>query len=154
MSKRIMIVHHAPFMRNYIEAALKKLGYEVAGKLALGEAVRTGDQLSFTMNEEILPAYQKQKPDAVLMDSTMGGDQVTAKLLKADKKALVIGCSAELNETGDPNGFRAEQKKMLDAGAKATVGIHMTDPARFTEDMKIVLDQALKEKSKKWLGLF
>lgn len=154
MAKRVMIVHRAPFMRNFLEEVLKKLGYEVTGKVALGEVVRNGDQLSFAVNEEILPAYQTQKPDAVLMDAFMEGNRITARILKTDKKAVVIGCSSELHEKANPNGFKAERKKMLDAGAKATIGLTPVNPSQFTEELKNLLEQVLKEDKKKWLGLF
>ena len=57
MSKRVLVVDDAAFMRMMIRDILEKNGFEVAGEASNGlEAVK---------------AYQEVKPDIVTMDITM-----------------------------------------------------------------------------------
>ena len=83
MSKRVLVVDDAAFMRMMIRDILEKNGFEVAGEASNGlEAVK---------------AYQEVKPDIVTMDITMpkmsGIDAVRA--IKAyDPEARIVICSA------------------------------------------------------------
>ncbi|SES79382.1 response regulator [Anaerobranca gottschalkii] len=83
MSKKIMIVDDAAFMRMMIKDILVKNGYEVVGEAANGV--------------EAVEKYKELKPDLVTMDITMPEmDGVTAlkEIKKIDPNAKVIMCSA------------------------------------------------------------
>lgn len=147
MAKRFMVIYRNPFMRKLLEQALNQLGHEVTSKLAPGDAKKTEGIVSFVtnefvINEEVVPAYLQQKPDAVLMDS-YGGDLLTAKILDADCNAVIIGCAVELLPKANPSGYEKERKKLLDAGVKANVGLNHFNIPQFTEDLKKALDEVL-----------
>lgn len=83
MSKRILIVDDAAFMRMMIKDILTKNGYEVVGEAADGV--------------QAVEKYKELRPDLVTMDITMPEmDGITAlKQIKAfDPSAVVIMCSA------------------------------------------------------------
>lgn len=83
MSKRILIVDDAVFMRMKLKDILEKNGYEVVAEAQNGL--------------EAIEKYKSERPDLVTMDITMPEmDGVTAlKSIKAiDPKAKVIMCSA------------------------------------------------------------
>lgn len=83
MSKRIMIVDDAAFMRMMLKNILTKGGYEIC------EEAQDGLQA--------VEKYQENKPDLVIMDITMPNlDGLGAlKQIKAlDKSAKIIMCSA------------------------------------------------------------
>lgn len=83
MSKRILLVDDAVFMRMKLKDILEKNGYEVVGEAQNGL--------------EAIEKYKSERPDLVTMDITMPEmDGVTAlKSIKAiDPKAKVIMCSA------------------------------------------------------------
>lgn len=83
MSKRILIVDDAVFMRMKLKDILEKGGYEVVAEAQNGL--------------EAIEKYKTEKPDLVTMDITMPEmDGVTAlKSIKGfDSKARVIMCSA------------------------------------------------------------
>lgn len=83
MSKRILIVDDAAFMRMMIKDILTKNGYEVVGEAENGQV---GVNL-----------YKELKPDLVTMDITMPEmDGITAvKTIKEiDPAARIIMCSA------------------------------------------------------------
>lgn len=83
MSKRILIVDDAVFMRMKLKDILEKGGYEVVAEAQNGI--------------EAIEKYKTEKPDLVTMDITMPEmDGVTAlKGIKGfDSKARVIMCSA------------------------------------------------------------
>ena len=83
MSKKIMLVDDAAFMRMTIKNALTKAGYDNIieasdGQIALG-------------------TYQKEHPDLVIMDITMpnmDGIQALQAIKTADPEARVVMCSA------------------------------------------------------------
>lgn len=83
MSKRILLVDDAVFMRMKLKDILEKNGYEVVGEAQNGV--------------EAIEKYKSEKPDLVTMDITMPEmDGVTAlrKIKELDPKAKVIMCSA------------------------------------------------------------
>lgn len=83
MSKSILVVDDAAFMRLMLRDILTQNGYEV-----VGEAANGGDAVSL---------YKKLKADLVTMDITMPDmDGITAikKIREFDPNARVIVCSA------------------------------------------------------------
>ena len=83
MSKRILIVDDAAFMRMMIKDILVKNGFEVVGEAQDGV--------------EAVEKYAKLKPDLVTLDITMPEkDGLTAlkEILSSDSDAKVIMCSA------------------------------------------------------------
>lgn len=83
MSKKILIVDDAAFMRMMIKDILTKNGYEVVGEVADGM--------------QAVEKYNELRPDLVTMDITMPEmDGITAlKQIKSiDPNAVVIMCSA------------------------------------------------------------
>ena len=83
MSKRILIVDDAAFMRMMIKDILTKNGFEVVGEAADGV--------------QAIEKYNELKPDLVTMDITMPEmDGIAAlKEIKAkDPNAIIIMCSA------------------------------------------------------------
>ncbi len=83
MSKKIMLVDDAAFMRMTIKNALTKAGYDNIVEASDGQiAVET---------------YQKEHPDLVIMDITMpnmDGIQALQAIKTADPEARVVMCSA------------------------------------------------------------
>ena len=83
MSKKIMLVDDAAFMRMTIKNALTKAGYDNIIEASDGQiAVET---------------YQKEHPDLVIMDITMpnmAGIQALQAITTADPEARVVMCSA------------------------------------------------------------
>ncbi|MED3660408.1 response regulator [Ureibacillus sp. FSL K6-8385] len=83
MSKRILVVDDAAFMRMMIKDILTKNGYEVVGEAADGM--------------QAVEKYNELRPDLVTMDITMPEmDGITAlkKIKELDPNAVVIMCSA------------------------------------------------------------
>ncbi|HHY43522.1 MAG TPA: response regulator [Coprothermobacter sp.] len=83
MSKRVLIVDDAAFMRMMIKNVLTQNGYEVAGEASNGQ--------------EALVLYEKVKPDLVTLDITMpemDGIQTLKELLKIDPSANIIMVTA------------------------------------------------------------
>jgi len=83
MSKRIMIVDDAVFMRMKLKDILEKNGYEVVAEAQNGA--------------DAVEKYKAEKPDIVTMDITMpemDGIQALKNIKKVDPSAKVIMCSA------------------------------------------------------------
>lgn len=83
MSKRIMIVDDAVFMRMKLKDILEKNGYEVVAEAQNGA--------------DAVEKYKAEKPDIVTMDITMpemDGIQALKNIKKLDPSAKVIMCSA------------------------------------------------------------
>lgn len=83
MSKTILIVDDAAFMRMMIKDILSKNGYDILGEAQTGK--------------EAVELYQKFKPDLVTMDITMpemNGIEAVKAIKKLDPAAKIIMCSA------------------------------------------------------------
>lgn len=83
MSKKILIVDDALFMRKLLKDLLVAAGYEVVGEAENGR--------------EGFEAYLQHRPDLVTMDITMpevSGLESLQFIMEADSKAKVIMCSA------------------------------------------------------------
>lgn len=83
MSKTVMIVDDAAFMRMMIKDILVKNGYDVVGEAANGA--------------EAVDKYKELKPDLVTMDITMpemDGIAALKEIKKMDPNAKVVMCSA------------------------------------------------------------
>lgn len=83
MSKKIMIVDDALFMRKTIHKILEESGYSEILEMPDGESA--------------LAAYENEKPDLVLLDITMpgmSGVTVLEEIMKMDPAAKVVMCSA------------------------------------------------------------
>lgn len=83
MSKRILIVDDAAFMRMMIKEILTKNGYEVVGEAPDGV--------------QAVEKYKELQPDLVTMDITMpekDGVQALRDIRSLDPNAKVIMCSA------------------------------------------------------------
>lgn len=88
MSKRVLIVDDAIFMRMKLKDILEKNGYEVVGEAQNGM--------------EAVEKYQAEKPDIVTMDITMpemDGVAALKAIIQIDPNAKVIMCSAMGQQT-------------------------------------------------------
>lgn len=99
MSKRVLVVDDAAFMRMMIKNILTKNGYEVVGEAENGAVA--------------VQMYQELKPDLVTMDITMpemDGIQGVKGIRAVDPNANVIMCSAM--------GQQSMVMEAIQAGAK------------------------------------
>ena len=99
MSKRVLIVDDAAFMRMMIKNILSEAGYEVIGEAENGK--------------QAIEKFAEYNPDLVTMDITMpemDGISAVREILKQDGNAKVIMCSAM--------GQQAMVIEAIQAGAK------------------------------------
>lgn len=83
MSKRILVVDDAMFMRAVVKKILGEAGYEIAGEAENGEIA--------------VSKYSELKPDAVIMDITMpnmDGISAARAILQEDPSAKIVMCTA------------------------------------------------------------
>jgi two-component system, chemotaxis family, chemotaxis protein CheY len=83
MSKRVLVVDDAVFMRNVIKDIFTSAGFEVIGEASNGR--------------EAVERYQELKPDLITMDIVMpfrSGIEATREIIKQDPNAVVLMCSA------------------------------------------------------------
>jgi two-component system chemotaxis response regulator CheY len=83
MSRTVLIVDDAIFMRTMIADILKGAGFEVVGEASSGT--------------EAVEKYKELKPDLVTMDIVMpdmGGIDAVREIIKIDPKARILMCSA------------------------------------------------------------
>lgn len=119
MSKRILIVDDAAFMRMMLKDILSRSGYIVCGEAADGA---TG-----------IEAYKDLQPDLTLMDITMpvmDGLQALRLIKQHDSGAKVITCSAM--------GQQAQVIEAVQAGACDFI-VKPFQPSRVLEAVKKVL---------------
>jgi len=119
LSKKILIVDDAAFMRMMIKDILTKNGYEVVGEADDGTVA--------------VEKYEELKPDLVIMDITMpemDGIEAVRKIKKIDPDANIVMCSAM--------GQQAMVIDAIQAGAKDFV-VKPFQPDRVLEAVKKVL---------------
>jgi two-component system chemotaxis response regulator CheY len=83
MSKRVVVVDDAVFMRNVIKDIFTAAGFQVIGEASNGV--------------EAVERYQELKPVLITMDIVMpfrSGIDATREIIKSDPKAVVLMCSA------------------------------------------------------------
>lgn len=83
MSRTVLIVDDAVFMRTMISDILKQAGFEVVGEAASGV--------------EAIEKYKELQPDLVTMDIVMpdmGGIDAVKEIMKTDPSARILMCSA------------------------------------------------------------
>lgn len=83
MSKKILLVDDAAFMRMTIKNCLSKAGYDTLLEAADGQ--------------EAVNVYAAEKPDLVIMDITMpnkDGIQALQEIKASDPEAKIVMCSA------------------------------------------------------------
>lgn len=121
MSKNIMIVDDAAFMRATLKDVITKGGYNV-----VAEAVNGVDAID---------KYKIHKPDVVTLDITMpemDGLQALGKLIEIDQQARVIMCSAI--------GQQANVMEAIKCGAKDFI-VKPFQPDRVIQAIKRVLGE-------------
>ncbi|NLY88911.1 MAG: response regulator [Firmicutes bacterium] len=119
MSKRVLVVDDAAFMRIMIKDILQKGGYEVVGEAEDGK--------------KAIEKYKELKPDLVTMDITMpdmDGIAAVKEIRKIDENAVIIMCSAM--------GQQAMVIDAIQAGAKDFV-VKPFQPERVLEAIKKVM---------------
>src|SRR3990172_13259748 len=83
MTKRVLIVDDAVFMRNMIKDIFSGGGFEIVGEAANGL--------------EAVEKYKEFRPDLTTMDIVMpfkSGIEATREIVKFDPKAVIVMCSA------------------------------------------------------------
>ncbi len=99
MSKRVLVVDDASFMRMMVKEILTKNGYEVAGEAENGQ--------------KAIEKYNELTPDLVIMDITMpevDGIEAVKRIKENDPDAKIVMCSAM--------GQQAMVIEAIQAGAK------------------------------------
>ncbi len=99
MSKRVLVVDDASFMRMMVKEILTKNGYEVAGEADNGQ--------------KAIEKYAELNPDLVIMDITMpevDGIEAVKRIKESDPEAKIVMCSAM--------GQQAMVIEAIQAGAK------------------------------------
>lgn len=119
MSKNILLVDDAAFMRMMLKDILTKSGYNVVGEAENGA--------------QAVEKYVELKPNLVVMDITMpemDGIQAAKAIKAADANALIIMCSAM--------GQQAMVIEAIQAGAKDFI-VKPFQPDRVLEAVKKVI---------------
>jgi two-component system chemotaxis response regulator CheY len=83
MTKRVLVVDDAIFMRNMIKDIFSGGGFEVVGEAANGL--------------EAVERYEALRPDLTTMDIVMpfkSGIEATREIVKRDPRAVIVMCSA------------------------------------------------------------
>ena len=102
MSKRILIVDDASFMRMMIKDILTKNGFEVVGEGENGL--------------KAVEKYEELKPDLVVMDITMpemDGIEAVKEIKKIDSEAKIVMCSAMGQQTMVIEAIQAGAKDFI-----------------------------------------
>ncbi|MGN5650300.1 response regulator [Bacillus sp. Brlt_9] len=102
MSKTVLLVDDAPFIRKMLGDILKKDGYEIVGEAKNGI--------------EAVELYQELNPDIVTMDITMplkGGIEALEEILEIDENATVVMCSAMGQDTYSKKAYEIGAKEFI-----------------------------------------
>lgn len=121
MSKSVLIVDDAAFMRATLKDVITKGGFEVAGEAVNGL--------------EAIDKYKVHKPDVVTMDITMpemDGLEALKKIVELDGEAKVVMCSAI--------GQQANVMEAIKQGAKDFI-VKPFQPDRVIEALKRVVGE-------------
>ncbi len=119
MSKRVLVVDDAAFMRMMVKDVLTKNGYDVVGEAENGQ--------------KAIEKYKELTPDLVVMDITMpevDGIQAVKEIKAIDGDAKIIMCSAM--------GQQAMVIESIQAGAKDFI-VKPFQPDRVIEAVKKVI---------------
>ncbi len=119
MSKRVLIVDDAAFMRMMVKDVLSKNGYEIVGEAENGQ--------------KAIEKYKELTPDLVVMDITMpevDGIQAVKEIKAHDANAKIVMCSAM--------GQQAMVIESIQAGAKDFI-VKPFQPDRVLEAVKKVI---------------
>ncbi len=119
MSKRVLVVDDAAFMRMMVKDVLSKNGYEIVGEAENGQ--------------KAIEKYKELTPDLVIMDITMpevDGIQAVKEIKAHDADAKIVMCSAM--------GQQAMVIESIQAGAKDFI-VKPFQPDRVLEAVKKVI---------------
>ncbi len=119
MSKRVLVVDDAAFMRMMVKDVLSKNGYEIVGEAENGQ--------------KAIEKYKELTPDLVIMDITMpevDGIQAVKEIKAHDGNAKIVMCSAM--------GQQAMVIESIQAGAKDFI-VKPFQPDRVLEAVKKVI---------------
>ena len=120
MSKKIMIVDDAAFMRMMLKDILTEAGYEIAGEVEDGK--------------DVVSKYRELSPDLITMDiimSEMDGISAVKELIKEEHDAKVLMVSAM--------GQHSLVKEAIDAGARGFI-VKPFNPEKVLEEVKRILE--------------
>ncbi len=121
MSKKVLIVDDAAFMRMLLKDIISKAGFEVVGEASNGK--------------EAVEKYKELQPDIVTMDITMpemNGIEAVKEIKKVDPNARIIMVSAM--------GQQAMVIEAIQAGARDFI-VKPFQPARVIEAMKKLAEE-------------
>ncbi|MBY0449927.1 MAG: response regulator [Cyanobacteria bacterium] len=119
MSRRILIVDDATFIRSLLKDILLKNNFEIAGEAVNGQ--------------EAVTLYQQLQPDLVTMDITMpekSGLEALKEIIQTSPNAKIIMCSAM--------GQQAMVLEAIKSGAKDFI-VKPFQPDRVVEALEKVL---------------
>ncbi len=115
MSKRVLVVDDAMFMRDILRDIFASEGFEVVGEASNGV--------------EAVEKYKELKPDLVTMDLVMplkNGIEAMREILAFDAKAAVVVCSA------------LEQEKLAIEAIEAGAMDYIVKPPRAEDVLAVV----------------
>jgi len=121
MSKKVLIVDDAAFMRMLLKDIISKAGFEVVGEASNGK--------------EAVEKYKELQPDIVTMDITMpemNGIEAVKEIKKIDPNAKIIMVSAM--------GQQAMVIEAIQAGARDFI-VKPFQPARVIEAIKKLAEE-------------
>lgn len=126
MSASVLIVDESEWMRALLKNLLKKEGYRLVGE------ARTV--------QEAFVRCEEQKPDLVIMDGGIQGDdsiEWISKMVSLNPSSKIIVCS--------PNGSRSNIKRAINAGASDYL-VRPIFPERFALALRNVMSGLRRSK--------